>query len=84
MTYSSSVNISTYLKNYFSKTTGPFSIKFHMRRPGTEGEKVYIFGPGHMTKIAAMPIYVKNLKKNLLLRNHLADCLETLYVANGS
>ena len=25
--------------------------------------------PGHLTKMAAMPIYSKNLKKDLLLRN---------------
>ena len=28
------------------------------------GTKVYINGPGHMTKMAAMPIYGKNLKKS--------------------
>ena len=33
--------------------------------PPTEGEtKVCINGPGHMTKMAAMPIYGKNLKKS--------------------
>ena len=25
------------------------------------GKRVYIFGPGRMTKMAAMPIYSKNL-----------------------
>ena len=25
---------------------------------------IYIYGPGHMTKMAAMPIYGKNLKKS--------------------
>ena len=28
------------------------------------GTKVYINGPGHMTKMAAMPIYGKNLLKS--------------------
>ena len=28
------------------------------------GKKVCINGPGHMTKMAAMPIYGKNLKKS--------------------
>ena len=28
------------------------------------GMKVYSNGPGHMTKMAAMPIYGKNLKKS--------------------
>ena len=29
-----------------------------------KGEKVYIKGPGHMTKMAATPIYDKNLQKS--------------------
>ena len=32
--------------------------------PWEGGTKVYIDGPGHMTKVAAMPIYGKNLKKS--------------------
>ena len=40
-------------------------------------------GPGHMTKMATMPIYGKNLKKNLL-RNQKADDLETWYAASGA
>ena len=35
---------------------------------------------GHMTNMAVMPIYGKNLK-NLLLQNQLTDDFETLYVA---
>ena len=31
-----------------------------MEPPWEGGTKVYINGPGHMTKIAAMPIYGKN------------------------
>ena len=49
----------------FSESTGPISIKFHTQPSDRGGKKVYIFGPGHMTKMAAMPIYNKNLKKNL-------------------
>ena len=33
--------------------------------------------PGHLTKMAVMPIYGKNLKKNLLLWNQKANDLET-------
>ena len=33
-----------------------------------------------MTKVAAMPIYGKNFKKNLLLQNQLTDGLGTRYV----
>ena len=43
-------------------------------------KKVYILGLGHMGKVAAMPIYGKTLK-NILVHNHLAECLETGYVA---
>ena len=35
-----------------------------------------------MIKMAAMPIYDENLE-NILLQNHLADSLETWYVAFG-
>ena len=42
--------------------------------------KIYTNELGHMTNVAAMPIYGKNLK-NLLLQNQLTDDLETLYVA---
>ena len=42
--------------------------------------KVYINGPGHMTKMAAMLITLKDL----ILQNHSANCLETWYVASGS
>ena len=43
------------------------------------GSKVSSNGPGHMTKMAAMPIY----GKNLLLWNKKADDLETWYAASG-
>ena len=42
--------------------------------------KVCSNGPGHMTKVAAMPIYGKNLK-NLLLWNQTADDLKSWYAA---
>ena len=45
-----------------------------------EGMKVYINGSGHMTKMAAMPIYRKTLK-NLLLQSLKSYNLETWYVA---
>ena len=40
-------------------------------------------GPGHMTKMAATPIYGKKTFKNLLLQNQKADDLGTWYVALG-
>ena len=44
------------------------------------GTKVCINGPGHMTKMAAMPIYGKNLKQSSSL-NRWIDFNETWYVA---
>ena len=55
---------STFSKDFSSETTGPISIKFHMQSLDRGGKKVCIFRPGHMTKMAAMPIYGKNLKKS--------------------
>ena len=43
------------------------------------GKESFSNGPGHMTKMAAMPIYGKNLKN--LLRNQKADDLEIWYAA---
>ena len=69
---------------FSSKTTGPIKTKFHMGPHWDGGTKVYSNGPGHMTKMAAMPhIWLKTLK-NLLLRNQKTDDLETWYAALGS
>ena len=38
--------------------------KFHMEPPWDGGTKIFSNGPGPMTKMAAMPIYGKNLKKS--------------------
>ena len=59
---------STSSKDFFSETTGPISFKFHMQPPGKGVKKAYIYCPGHMTKMATMPIYGKNLKKNFFSR----------------
>ena len=46
---------------YFSlETAKPIEAKFHFYPPLDEGTKVYSNGPGHMTNMAAMPIYGKN------------------------
>ena len=52
------------LNIFSSETTGPIKAKFHMESPWDRGTKVCSKGPGHMTKMAAMPIYGKNLKKS--------------------
>ena len=46
--------------NISSETTGPIELKFHMETPQDAGTKVCSNGSGHMTKMAATPIYVKN------------------------
>ena len=43
--------------------------------------KIHQHNAGHMTKMAAMPIYGKHFKY-LLSRNHWADFDETLYEAS--
>ena len=50
--------------NISSETAWPIKAKFHVEPPWEGGTKGYINGPGHMTKMAAMPIYGKNLKKS--------------------
>ena len=59
-------------KFFFSGTTGPISTKLGMKHWGLEyynvfinydleeGINVFINNPGHMTKMAAKPIYGKN------------------------
>ena len=39
-----------------SETTGPIEAKFHMEPPRDRGTKVCSNIPGHMTKMATMPI----------------------------
>ena len=53
------VCLSTF-SNVFSETAGPIEAKFHVEPPGDRGTKVCLRGPGHMTKVATMPIYGKN------------------------
>ena len=55
-----SVCLSTFSNLLFSKTAGPIETKFHVKPPWDGGTKVCSRGPGHMTKMAVMPIYNKN------------------------
>ena len=73
----------TFSNIFSSETAWPIKAKFYVESPWEGGTKVCINGPGHMTKMAAMPIYGKNLK-NLLLQNRRADFHETWYVASGT
>ena len=66
---------STFSNLFSLETVGPIEAKFHIDPPWDGGTKVCSYGPGHMTKMAAMPIYGKN-SKNLLLWNQTADDLK--------
>ena len=66
-----------------TETDWPIKAKFYVEPPWEGGTKVCINGPGHMTKMAAMPIYGKNFK-NLLLQNQKSYNLETWHVALGT
>ena len=54
------ISLSTFSKDFSSENTGPISNKFHMQPLGKGGKKIYIFCPGHITKMATLPIYGKN------------------------
>ena len=56
--------LSTFSNIFSSETTGPIVAKFHVDPPWDGGKKICSNGPGHMIKVAAMPVYVKNLKKS--------------------
>ena len=72
------------LSNIFSsETTRPIEVKFYVTPPWDGGTKVCSNRPGHITKMAAMPIYGKNLK-NLLHRNQNSYDLETWYAELGT
>ena len=60
----SSVRLFTFSNVFSSETAWPIKAKFYVEPHWKGGTKVYINGPGHMTKMAAMPIYGKNLKKS--------------------
>ena len=64
-------------KNFSSETTGPIEAKFHVEPPWDGGTKIYSNGSGHVTNMAAMPIYSKNLKKSFSPEPKKTDDLET-------
>ena len=58
-----SVRRPPFSKIFFSETAWPMKAKFYMNHLWEGGTNVYINNPGHMTKMAAMPIYGKNPSK---------------------
>ena len=67
---------------FSSETAWTIKAKFYVEPPWEGGTKVDIKGPGHMTKMATMPIYGKNIKN--LLQNQKSYDLETWHVASGT
>ena len=78
---SSVVRPSTFSNIFSSVTAWPIKAKFYVEPPWEGGTKVYINGPGHMTKMAATPIYGKNPSKIFFSRTGFH---ETWYVASGT
>ena len=54
----------TFSNIFSTETAVPIKAKFYVEPPWEGGTKFCINGPGHMTKVAATPIYGKNLKKS--------------------
>ena len=53
----------TFSNIFSSEIAWPIKAKFFVEPPWEGGTKVCINGPGHMTKMAATPIYDKNPSK---------------------
>ena len=49
---------------FFTETVGRFGTKAHMKAKVGIGMKIYTNELGHMTNMATLPIYGKNLKKS--------------------
>ena len=58
---------STFSNFFFLETARPIEAKFQVKPPLGWGTKVCSNGPGHLTSMAAMPIYSKKLKKSSTL-----------------
>ena len=72
----------TFFPNILSEIAWTINAKFHVGLPSEGGTKVYINGPGHMTKMATTPIYGKTFKT--LLQNQKSYDLETWHAASGT
>ena len=71
-----------YVYQHF-QTSSPLKPLGRLKPPWDGGTKVCSNSPGHMTKMADMPIYGKN-RKNILLRNKRTDDFETWNAASGA
>ena len=59
----SSVRPSSTISKIFSETAWPIKLKFYVEPPWVGGMEVCSRNFGHMTKMAATPIYGKNLSQ---------------------
>ena len=82
---------STISNVFYSETAWPIKAKFYVKPPREGGTKVYINGPGHMTKMAAMSKYGKNFenlhqnRKSMILKlgmKHRGLKLYKVYINN--
>ena len=48
------------LNDFSSETKDPIRVIFYIEHLCFTGTKVYIIGPGYISKMAAMPMYGKN------------------------
>ena len=71
------------ISNLFS-LAGQMEAKFHVEPPWDKRMKNSSNGPGHMTNIADMLIYGKNLKKIFFSITKRANDLETWNAASGT
>ena len=74
---------STFSNLFALETAKPIEAKLHIEPPWDKGMKDCSNGPGHMTNMATIPIYGKNLKKSTSLEPK-ADDLENWYAASGT
>ena len=81
---SSSVVRSQCSKIFFSETAGPINAKFYVEPPCVGGTIFCSRHLGHMTMMAAMPIYGKNPSKIFFSRTGGPIFQETWYVASGT
>ena len=61
----------------------PIEAKFHVKAQWDRRTKICSNGPGHLTKMAAMPIYGKNMNHSSSLEPK-SNGLESLYAASSA
>ena len=80
-----SVVVRSHFQTVFSSETAwPIKAKFYVDPPWEGGTKVYINGPGHMTKMAATPINGKTPSKISFSRTGRSIFTKLGYVASGT